>query len=290
MSADYLAINTLLRGIGKSTFVACYKVVAQNYNGNREVIKKFIADYGLRTTGQPYSYNVIQSKTSKSCTIFKNGWQKEALKLCGVSDNSEEFSVAEKNTVADNAKKMSKPASRVKAADKNKKKPQKSRLDKSKYTSNKNVVSDMKRVYGKIGRAIEKILDKYGVQGENITDYKISTLKSENARLRKELEKVRAELDELKIVKRASVSGVQKEYFIKGNKCSAETFADSLRGRYCVVHVTLFYENGAKGYYNWNVSGFGTGSSLSGNLHSNPNILRDWQRRGVTGVKLELNN
>lgn len=205
MSVDYLAINTLLRGIGKSTFVACYKVIAQNYNGNREVIKKVIAEYGLKTTGQPYSYNVIQSKTSKSCIIFKRGWEKEALKLCGVSDDSENTSIADKSTVAANNEQLTNRTSEAKTADKNKKKSQKHQFDKSKYTSNKSVVSDMKRVYGKIEKAIEKILDKYGEQGGNITDYKIAELKDENARLRKELEKVKNELEEFYNISKRNV-------------------------------------------------------------------------------------
>lgn len=71
MEVDHIKLAELLKSIGKGTFVACYKVIAENYNGNRNVIKKAIAEYGLKTTNKPYTDGVINTKTSKSCTILE---------------------------------------------------------------------------------------------------------------------------------------------------------------------------------------------------------------------------
>lgn len=81
-SVDYAELSEFLRAIGKGTFKACYDVVANNYNRDREVIKRAIAKYGFDTTGQHYTPGVIDTKTSKACGIFKRGWEKEALRLC----------------------------------------------------------------------------------------------------------------------------------------------------------------------------------------------------------------
>ena len=173
MNIDYGKLTELLRGIGKGTFVANYEVIAKNYNGNRNVIKKQIAEYGIKTTGKPYTENVITSKTSKSCVIFKKGWNKEALKLCGVDDIplnvSEKKTREAKNTVKD----------------KHKKRQKNRQPDKSKYSSNKSVISNIKKLYAKIGREVEKMISKYG---ENTEEYSILQIKAENERLKKELE------------------------------------------------------------------------------------------------------
>ena len=120
-----------------------------------------------------------------------------------------------------------------------------------------------------------------------------SQLKAENERLKKELEveksKNKSENSECVTGKCDLNSGkVNKEYFIGGNACSAKKFADSLRNRYCTVHVTKFYQDGSKQYYDWNVSKFWLGSSLSSNIHSNPNILRDWKKNGIIGVRFDV--
>lgn len=81
-SVDYVKLSGLLGSVGKGTFKACYDVVANNYNRDREVIKHAIAKYGFDTTGKPYSDDSIQTKTSGSCRIFELGWEKEALRLC----------------------------------------------------------------------------------------------------------------------------------------------------------------------------------------------------------------
>ena len=81
-TVDYAKIIKLLGAIGKGTFKNCYNVIAANYNGDREIIKHAIDKYGFETTGKHYSINSINTKTTCSCTIFKNGWGKEALHLC----------------------------------------------------------------------------------------------------------------------------------------------------------------------------------------------------------------
>ena len=78
---DLEKLNKYLNAVGKGVFEACYDVIAKNYNKNHDIIKKSIEEYGLKK-GEEYTKKSISSRTSKSCAIFKEGWEKEALEIC----------------------------------------------------------------------------------------------------------------------------------------------------------------------------------------------------------------
>lgn len=80
---------------------------------------------------------------------------------------------------------------------------------------------------------------------------------------------------------------LEKEYFLHSRKCSNKEFEQHLRdASLCTVFVTLFYGNKPSTQHVWQVSNFKPTSNLSGNLHSG--FLRDWQAKGITGIKLEI--
>ena len=84
----------------------------------------------------------------------------------------------------------------------------------------------------------------------------------------------------------ANITTPRKEFFINGVSQSCDAFEEYLRGRSCKVKVTIIYKNGQQEQKQWNVNSFGRDSNLSGNLHAG--FLRGWQRKGITGIKLEI--
>lgn len=77
----------------------------------------------------------------------------------------------------------------------------------------------------------------------------------------------------------------KKEFVLQGIPCSIDEFEQYLRGNVCEVTVTLFYQERQE-QKTWKVKKFGEFTPLSNNLNSG--YLRDWQKKGITGIKLEL--
>lgn len=80
----------------------------------------------------------------------------------------------------------------------------------------------------------------------------------------------------------------EKEFILNGISCDASEFSSYLVNRKIDVRVTLFFNGGNSESYDWHVSMFTKNSSLSGNIHSHPRILRDWKKRGVIGAVFEI--
>ncbi|MBP5707806.1 MAG: hypothetical protein J6W79_02305 [Alphaproteobacteria bacterium] len=81
-------------------------------------------------------------------------------------------------------------------------------------------------------------------------------------------------------------TGINKEYFIHGHACSAKEMENFLQTTHCTVNVTLFYTDKTESQHIWNANKFSSSSSLSGNLHGG--YLRDWKRKKIMGIKLEI--
>lgn len=79
----------------------------------------------------------------------------------------------------------------------------------------------------------------------------------------------------------------KKIYIIDGVKCEVNEFEQYLRFHESAnVKVTLKYHDKPQVIKYWNVTKFGTHSSLLGNLASG--YLRDWKQRGIIGIELEI--
>lgn len=81
-----------LESIGKSTFIACYNVFAENYNKvDKTPIIEAVKAYGLARNGKEYSYNSVKIKVDMGCAIFDSGEQEEAKLLCkgSIEENKE---------------------------------------------------------------------------------------------------------------------------------------------------------------------------------------------------------
>ena len=85
-----------LESIGKSTFIACYNVFAENYNKvDKTPIIEAVKAYGLARNGKEYSYNSVKIKVDMGCAIFDSGEQEEAKLLCkGSIEENKESSLA----------------------------------------------------------------------------------------------------------------------------------------------------------------------------------------------------
>lgn len=167
-------------------------------------------------------------------------------------------------------------------------------FDKSKYSTNKSVISDINKIQIAMQREISKILKKYNIAGttttESIENQQLSILEKENKKLKEEIQQLNEELKAIKQIKEEQISttfGVRKDYIINGKQCSAEEFESRLRNSHYEVNVTLYYTNQSTKHYIWKVDNFTQKSSLSGNLHSG--YLRGWREKGITAIRLELN-
>ena len=167
-------------------------------------------------------------------------------------------------------------------------------FDKSKYSTNKSVISDISKIQVVMQREINKLLKKYNISKisttESIENQQIAKLEKENKKLKKEIQQLQTELNAIKQVqeeRRHTTFGVRKDYIINGKQCSAEEFESRLRNSHYEVNVTLYYTNQSTKHYIWKVDNFTQKSSLSGNLHSG--YLRGWREKGIVAIKLELN-
>ena len=68
--------------IGKGTFKTCYDVIEKHYNKyDDSIIRETIMNYRL-SKGKEYKDSSITTKANASIAIFRDGLEKEALKLC----------------------------------------------------------------------------------------------------------------------------------------------------------------------------------------------------------------
>lgn len=166
-------------------------------------------------------------------------------------------------------------------------------FDKSKYSTNKSVISDINKIQIAMQREISKILKKYNIAGttttESIENQQLSILEKENKKLKDEIQQLKEELKAIKQVKEEQTAtfGLRKDYIINGKQCSAKEFESRLRNNHCEVNVTLYYTNQRIKHDIWKVDNFTQKSNLSGNLHSG--CLRGWREKGIVAIKLELN-
>ena len=77
-----------------------------------------------------------------------------------------------------------------------------------------------------------------------------------------------------------------RQYIIKGRECSEKEFERYLQDSSQIVNRTLFYKDGTKKENIWRAYKFTKSSDLDGNLRTGP--LRDWDIKGIIGIKLEI--
>lgn len=79
-------------------------------------------------------------------------------------------------------------------------------FDKSKYSTNKSVASDVSKAYKMLCKEFEKLLGKYGDRSSNDEDYRVLQLQKENAKLKKEVSELKIELARLYDAKQTAKS------------------------------------------------------------------------------------
>lgn len=76
-------LKRVLQSVGKATFKNCYNEFAENYmKEDKHKLEEAIMKEGLNRTGKKYEEGSVTTKVNAGCSIFSNGCQKEALKLC----------------------------------------------------------------------------------------------------------------------------------------------------------------------------------------------------------------
>ena len=195
--SNYVKLTELLRSVGNEAFVDCYDIVKKNYTGNKMAVKQALIQHGLKN-GKRYSYGTLTTKVSHVCSIFKHGWEYEALRICGapLPEDAVEIPFEIMHNVPAPIKKPRKTKTKTTASTDTKttKKRRSRALDKTKYTYNKSVISTIEKLYERIGREFDKSAAKYGKPRVNsrkskstLLSLEIKSLKSEIERLKKEL-------------------------------------------------------------------------------------------------------
>lgn len=81
---------------------------------------------------------------------------------------------------------------------------------------------------------------------------------------------------------------LKKEYYVEGNLCDIKEFQAAIvaAARPLQIRYALFYQNGSCDEKIWNTSKISASSNLGVNL--NTGILRNWRKKGIVKIKLEL--
>ena len=192
---DHVKLTKLLASIGKGTFIACFDVIKNNYNGDRNAIKEAITQYALKTTGKEYTYTSLTTKSTCSCTIFKNGWEIEALRICGIKIPEEPVKIVSHEPTA--VQRKANQSQTASSAKKPKKRPSRA-VDRTVFTANKKVITNIYRMFDKIGKIVDREARKYGTLNANFKRAKAINLDQENHKLKKQIAELKAELERLK--------------------------------------------------------------------------------------------